>query len=30
LETLGLMLDPFSRKLRPMRLILMGLPVPRS
>lgn len=30
LETLGLMLDPFSRRLRPMRLVLMGLPVPRS
>jgi predicted aspartyl protease len=29
LETLGLMLDPFSRRLRPMRLVLMGLPVPR-
>lgn len=28
LETLGLMLDPFSRRLRPMRLVLMGLPVP--
>jgi predicted aspartyl protease len=28
LETFGLILDPFSRKLRPMRLVLMGLPVP--
>ena len=29
LETLGLMLDPFSRRLRPMRLVLMGMPIPR-
>lgn len=28
LETLGLVLDPFSRRLRPMRLVLMGLPAP--
>ena len=30
LETLGLMLDPFSRRLLPMRLLLMALPVPRT
>ena len=28
LETLGLVLDPFSRRLRPMRLVLMGMAVP--
>ncbi len=28
LETLGLVLDPFSRRLRPMRLVLMGFPPP--
>lgn len=30
LETLGLVLDPFSRRLRPMHLVLMGLPILRS
>jgi predicted aspartyl protease len=30
LETLGLMLDPFSRRLRPMRLVLMGIESHRS
>jgi len=28
LENFGLVLDPFSRRLQPMRLLLMALPVP--